>query len=54
MATYEYHCGSCSHDFVRNERVSEHGRSPVTCPKCRSPKVGRVFTPFYAKTVRKS
>jgi len=30
------------------------GRVKVTCPNCGSPKVERVFVPFYAKTIRKS
>ncbi len=30
------------------------GRVKVSCPSCGSAKVERVFTPFYAKTIRKS
>ena len=30
------------------------GRVKVACPACGSTKVERVFTPFYAKTIRKS
>jgi putative FmdB family regulatory protein len=54
MAVYDYHCLSCSKDFVRTESLSQHGKSKISCPKCHSTKVERVFTPFYAKTVRKS
>jgi putative FmdB family regulatory protein len=54
MPVYDYHCESCSHDFAVTESIARHGRAKVTCPKCKSPKVERVFTPFYAKTVRKS
>ncbi len=54
MAIYEYHCRACSHDFSRIESVSQHGRARVTCPKCHSPEVERVFAAFYPKTVRKS
>ena len=54
MASYEYHCLSCSMDFTIVERPSAHGRKKPTCPKCRSIKVERHFTAFYPKTVRKS
>lgn len=54
MATYEYLCRTCSNSFSRTESLNEHGRVRVTCPECRSSKVDRVFTPFYAKTIRKS
>ena len=54
MALYEYHCGACGHDFERYMSLTEHERAKVTCPKCKSTKVDRVFAPFYAKTVRKS
>jgi putative FmdB family regulatory protein len=54
MATYEYICRACTHRFSRMESLSEHGRVRVSCPECRSAKVDRVFTPFYAKTIRKS
>ena len=54
MALYQYRCLGCEHEFSRAETLTEHGKSKVTCPKCRSDKIERVFTPFYAKTVRKS
>ena len=54
MAVYEYHCVACGHEFSRMERLSEHGRAKVTCPKCRSAKVEQVPAAFFAKTVRKS
>jgi putative FmdB family regulatory protein len=54
MPTYEYHCNACDTDFSRNESVSAHERAKVTCPHCRSTRVAQVFTPFYAKTGRKS
>lgn len=54
MPTYEYRCEKCKHAFSRIETISAHERSKVTCPKCKSATVSRVFTPFYAKTVRKS
>lgn len=55
MPSYDYHCASCGEDFARRESVAEHERATrVTCPKCRSVRVERVFAPFFAKTTRKS
>jgi putative FmdB family regulatory protein len=54
MPTYDYHCSACKHDFSRTESVAEHERAKVICPKCRSTKVQRTFSAFYAKTGRKS
>ena len=54
MPTYEYRCEKCGHEFSRIESISAHERSKVSCPKCTSATVSRVYTPFYAKTVRKS
>ncbi|HXE58543.1 MAG TPA: zinc ribbon domain-containing protein [Gemmatimonadales bacterium] len=55
MAIYEYRCTACGHEFERVESISQHASGArVQCPECRSSKVERVFTPFYAKTVRKS
>ena len=54
MPTYEYHCHACDSDFSRTESVSAHEKAKVACPHCRSTKVERTFTAFYAKTGRKS
>ncbi len=54
MALFEYHCAACGHDFSTMMTLSQRERAKVTCPKCQSSKVERVFTPFYAKTIRKS
>lgn len=54
MPTYEYHCAACGHDFTRTESVVANQRAKVACPKCKSAKVDRTFSPFYAKTGRKS
>jgi putative FmdB family regulatory protein len=54
MPMYEYRCSACQHEFSRIESVADHEHSRVVCPECRSSKVERVFTAFYAKTVRKS
>jgi putative FmdB family regulatory protein len=54
MATYEYECQDCGHEFVVTESLAQHGRKRPACPQCRSTSVERIFTPFYAKTIRKS
>lgn len=54
MPTYEYVCGSCGKRFTRTESIAAHGRKRPSCPGCSSKKVNRVFSAFYAKTVRKS
>lgn len=54
MPLYEYRCTACNEQFARTETVSEHGASRPRCPKCGSRSVEPVFSPFFAKTVRKS
>jgi putative FmdB family regulatory protein len=54
MPTYDYHCLACDQDFSRTESLTAHEHAKVTCPHCRSSRVERTFTPFYAKTGRKS
>jgi len=54
MPVYQYHCRSCGHDFEHVEHISEHGRSPRPCPKCKSTKVEQLLSPFFAKTARKA
>ncbi len=54
MASYDFRCTSCDHIFTHDLPMRDLGRVPVTCPDCGSDKVERVFTPFYAKTIRKS
>jgi len=54
MATYEYRCEGCNHKFSLVQRISEHGKAKVTCPKCKGPKVKQQISPFQVKTSRKS
>jgi putative FmdB family regulatory protein len=54
MPTYEYRCEKCGTQFTRIEAIQSHGRKKAACPKCKSASVSQVFTPFYAKTVKKS
>ena len=54
MPIYEYRCTKCRKRFTQQEGIEEHGRRRPTCPKCKSRAVQQVFSPFFAKTVRKS
>ena len=41
MPTYEYHCDACEHNFDEFQSMSE---APLKkCPKCKKPKLRRVF-----------
>jgi putative FmdB family regulatory protein len=54
MPTYDYRCDKCGKEFSRVESINTHGRRTPSCPKCKSARVARVFSAFYAKTVKKS
>ena len=54
MPTYEYRCDKCNKRFTVVKSISEHDRGRPSCPKCKSRKVRQVFSPFYAKTIKKS
>ncbi len=54
MPIYEYRCTECDTRFSQQEGIEEHGRKRPACPKCKSHAVEQVFSPFFAKTVRKS
>jgi putative FmdB family regulatory protein len=54
MPIYEYRCTQCHARFSRQESIEEHGRGRPVCPECESHAVEQVFSPFFAKTVRKS
>src|SRR2546422_335291 len=54
MPIYEYRCTKCRKRFTQQEGIEEHGRRRPTCPKCKSRAVQQGFSPFFAKTVRKS
>ncbi len=42
MPIYEYLCEKCSHEFEREQRITE---DPVkTCPKCRGRKVKKLIS----------
>lgn len=54
MPTYEYHCEKCGKRFTRVEPISAHGKRRPSCPKCKSSKISQAFSPFFAKTSKKS
>ncbi len=54
MPIYEYRCTKCNERFARQEPIGTHGRQRPKCPKCGARAVEPVFSPFFAKTVRKS
>jgi putative FmdB family regulatory protein len=54
MPTYDYRCDKCGKKFSRIEPISQHGRKRPKCPKCSSVKVAQIFSPFFAKTGKKS
>jgi len=54
MPIYEYRCTKCQRRFSQQQEIEEHARKRPACPKCKSRAVEQVYTPFFAKTVRKS
>ena len=54
MPTYEYECRDCKKKFTVIQRISEHGKTKVSCPKCKSAKVKQSISAFITKTSRKS
>ncbi len=54
MPTYEYRCRECGKKFNLVMSVGEYEKARVTCPKCRSARVARQPSSFYAKTAKKS
>ena len=54
MPTYEYQCQECKKKFSVNLSISEHGKTKVACPRCKSKKVKQDISLFTTKTSRKS
>ena len=54
MPVYEYRCEKCGKIFSLTLRMEEHGRGGISCPQCKSTSVVQQFTPFFAKTSKKS
>ncbi len=55
MPSYEYICCDCKKEFTIYLTLKEMETNPgVVCPYCKSDKVEKKFTAFFAKTDRKS
>ncbi len=55
MPSYEYQCSICKKEFTIFLTLKEIEAHPsVLCPYCKSDKVEKKFTAFFAKTDRKS
>jgi putative FmdB family regulatory protein len=54
VPTYEFRCGKCGKRFEKSMTVAEREKARPVCPECKSRKVERVLTAFFAKTSRKS
>jgi len=54
MPTYEYECKGCNKKFSVILSISEHGKTKVSCPKCKGKKVKQSISAFTTKTSRKS
>ncbi len=55
MPSYDYVCSVCKKEFTIFLTLKEAETNPgVVCPGCKSDKVDRKFTAFFAKTDRKS
>ncbi len=54
MATYEYRCANCGHQFEKVLTIKEHDRARPKCPECKSSKVEQVYSVFFAKTDSKA
>ena len=54
MPTYEYECQGCKKKFTIIKSISEHSKTKVSCPKCKSAKVKQSISVFITKTSRKS
>ncbi len=55
MPSYEYVCSDCKKEFTIFLSLKEMEANPkVSCPDCKSGKVEKKFTAFFAKTDRKA
>ncbi len=55
MPSYDYICRACKKEFTIFLTLKEAEAHPgVFCPECKSDKVEKKFTAFFAKTDRKS
>lgn len=54
MPVYEYCCDKCGKKFSVKLHMAEHEEGHLVCPDCKSEHVIPQYSPFYAKTSKKS
>ena len=55
MPTYEYNCGECKNRFTLQMTISEYDKKKsLSCPKCKSKDLRRIYSVFNAVTSKKS
>ena len=54
MPQYNYLCRACRKEFLKILTVSEHEKSKIVCPHCKSKDVEQRWAAFYAVTSKKS
>ena len=54
MPQYSYLCRACKKEFLKILTVSEHEKSKIVCPHCKSNDVEQRWAAFYAVTSKKS
>lgn len=54
MPIYEYRCEKCGKYFSVTMHIEEHDKGGITCPECKRTSVVQQYSPFFAKTGKKS
>jgi len=54
LPTYEYEGKGSNKKLSVVQSISEHGKTKVSCPKCKGKKVKQSISAFTTKTSRKS
>ncbi len=54
MPLYEFRCEKCRKKFTLKVSVTEYEKKRPACPKCKSRKASRIFSPVITQTDTKS
>lgn len=54
MPFYEFRCQKCNKTFGLTLTIKEREKGKIVCLKCKSKKTEPLFSPFFAKTSKKS
>jgi putative FmdB family regulatory protein len=54
MPQYSFLCRACNKEFSKILTISEHEKSQIACPKCKSKDVEQRWAAFFAVTSKKS